>query len=193
MTTQTTTTKMLKHQIKVYDDLLGGMSDLTALQRQILGVVGEERTPSAPTIARSLLVGVPRVRSALGSLERRSLVDRQYTGTRDGLIGFRLTDKGRAVLDATFGGDAGSVTRCVTIYPGELVEVGEFHHSTGAYDIVWIDMTGKKWYTTTSATNLAAVEHNWNGCNSCDVSATHSPWVEAQTGYCPACFAEVAS
>lgn len=76
-------------------------SHLSRRQVDVLFVVSQREPVSAADVAYSLLSTPPAERSRLDNLARRGLVDRQYTGLKEGdRVGYVLTQAGREALDA---------------------------------------------------------------------------------------------
>jgi DNA-binding MarR family transcriptional regulator len=81
---------------------------LTAMQAQVLGVIGAYGPVDPPEIARHLLVDVASARSRCRSLEDRGLIGAHYTsGTRG--RAYEITSDGREALRAEFGADEDGV------------------------------------------------------------------------------------
>ena len=72
----------------------------------MLGVIHDERAPSASEVGRHLLIGVDRARGALRGLEGRGLVDRVYSDRPRG-HGYTLTDEGEAAYQAAWPAEGG--------------------------------------------------------------------------------------
>lgn len=74
---------------------------LTERQITMLFVVGQNEPVSVRDVAYHLLMDEPAARSRLVTLERRGMLDRQYTGHyRESLFAYTLTAAGWAAVSA---------------------------------------------------------------------------------------------
>ncbi len=76
---------------------------LTPMQEQIVGYINAEGPVTVATVASSMRLSESAARSRLATLERRSLVDRQFTGTSRGVYAYVITAKGAEAAHEAFG------------------------------------------------------------------------------------------
>ena len=80
--------------------------DLTHLQAQVLGSVVESGPCDVFAVDYNILCGVDKARRALGALEQRGLVGRDYTSrSYRGRFGYVATRKGAEEAERIFGSE----------------------------------------------------------------------------------------